>query len=325
MKVKALALFSGGLDSLLAAKVVLEQGIEVLAVTFETPFFGAERARAAARKLGLPLRIVNFTDEHLVMLRAPRYGYGRNMNPCIDCHTLMLRKTGAMLAEEGADFIFTGEVLGQRPMSQNRQSLHIVAKNSGYPDDIVRPLSAKLLQETRPEREGKLDRQRLLAIQGRGRKPQIELAAQFGISDYAPPAGGCLLTDPIFSRRLRDLFDENPACSANDIELLKYGRHFRTAEGRKVIVGRNERDNRLLEKLAGTGDATLHVADHPGPLAVVPGGGDEKALATAAALCILYSDAPKDRSVTVCCTIGGRAQTLVAAAASREEAKGLLV
>jgi tRNA-specific 2-thiouridylase len=325
LNVKALSLFSGGLDSLLAAKVVLEQGIEVLAVTFETPFFGAERARAAARKLGLPLRIVNFTDEHLVMLRAPRYGYGRNMNPCIDCHTLMLRKTGAMLAEEGADFIITGEVLGQRPMSQNRQSLHIVAKNSGYPDLIVRPLSAQLLPETRPEREGKLDRQGLLAIQGRGRKTQIELAARFGIGDYAPPAGGCLLTDPIFSRRLRDLFDENPACPVNDIELLKYGRHFRTAEGRKVIVGRNERDNRSLEKLAGPGDAALHVADYPGPLAIVPHGGDDNTLLAAAALCVLYSDAPKDCVVTVSCTIGGRQLALAAAAASREEARALLV
>jgi len=323
--VKALSLFSGGLDSLLAAKVVLEQGIEVLAVTFETPFFGPERARVAARKLGLPLRIVNFTDEHLAMLRAPRYGYGRNMNPCIDCHTLMLRKTGAMLAEERADFIITGEVLGQRPMSQNRQSLYIVAKNSGYPDDIVRPLSAQLLPETRPEREGKLDRRRLLAIQGRGRKMQIELAARFGIADYAPPAGGCLLTDPIFSRRLRDLFEGNPRCSVNDIELLKYGRHFRIDEGRKVIVGRNERDNRALEKLAGPGDAALHVADYPGPLAIVPGGGDQEVLATAASLCVLYSDAPKDRAVKVACTVDGRELALVAAAAAREEVKGLLV
>jgi len=323
--VKALALFSGGLDSLLAVLIVREQGIDVVGVTFETPFFGSERAFAAARKLDLTLRAVNFTDDHLAMLRAPRYGYGRNMNPCIDCHTLMLKKAGSMLAAEGADFILTGEVLGQRPMSQNRQSLHIVAKNSGYPDDIVRPLSAKLLPETRPERLGILDRQRLLSIQGRGRKAQIELASRFGISGYAPPAGGCLLTDPIFSRRLRDLFNEDPGCSVKDIELLKYGRHFRIGRNIKVIVGRNEKDNGALEELIDPSDAVLRLASYPGPLVVVPRGGDEKTLEKAASLCILYSDAPKDQPAAVQCEIGGRRRSIIASTASREETKHLLI
>jgi tRNA U34 2-thiouridine synthase MnmA/TrmU len=184
---KAIALFSGGLDSMLSVRLLLEMGIDVEGVVFETPFFGAEKARSAARAVGVPLTVIDLTAPHLVMLKAPRYGYGKNMNPCIDCHTLMLKTAGAYMQTAGADFVSTGEVLGQRPMSQTRQSLLLVAKNSGYSDVILRPLSAQLLPETKPEREGKLDRTRLLAIQGRGRKTQIEMARRYGIVDYAPP------------------------------------------------------------------------------------------------------------------------------------------
>ncbi|MBU2053859.1 MAG: tRNA 4-thiouridine(8) synthase ThiI, partial [Proteobacteria bacterium] len=218
MKVKGIALFSGGLDSTLAVKVISDQGIEVRGITFETPFFGAAKARAAAAGIGLPLQVLDITEEHLKMLRAPRYGYGKNMNPCIDCHTLMLKIAGRKMEEEGADFVFTGEVLGERPMSQGKQSLQVVAKNAGYPDRILRPLSAKLLPETEPEREGKVDRSRLCDLQGRGRKRQMEMAAHYRIASYPAPAGGCLLTDPIFSRRLRDLFAHHPDCRVRDIE-----------------------------------------------------------------------------------------------------------
>ena len=168
------------------------------------------------------------------------------MNPCIDCHTLMLKIAGKKMEEMGHDFIFTGEVLGQRPMSQSRQMLHVVAKNSGYADRILRPLSARLLPETLPEKEGKVDRERLLDIQGRGRKRQMEMAERYGITEYANPAGGCLLTDPMFSKRLRDLFASHPGFTPRDLELLKVGRHIRLNDRHKVIVGRNKRDNQSL-------------------------------------------------------------------------------
>ena len=168
---------------MLAVKVIQEQGIEVEGVTFETPFFNAEKARRTAEQIGIPLIVMDITEEHLEMLKAPRYGYGRNMNPCIDCHTLMLMTAGRKMEELRASFVFTGEVLGQRPMSQTKQSLHIVAKNSGYGEYILRPLSARLLPETIPEKEGKVDRGRLLDIQGRGRKRQIEMAKRYGIKN----------------------------------------------------------------------------------------------------------------------------------------------
>jgi tRNA-specific 2-thiouridylase len=261
LKVKAIALFSGGLDSILAAKVMQELGIKVEGITFETPFFSAKKAETAAKVIDLSLTVINITDAHLHMLQAPRYGYGKNMNPCIDCHTLMLKTAGASMEATGADFVFTGEVLGQRPMSQTKQSLHVVAKNSGYGDAILRPLSAQLLPETRPEREGKVDRTKLLAIQGRGRKTQIEMARNYGIVDYAPPAGGCLLTDVNFSKRLRDLFDRQPGHTIRDIELLKHGRHFRIHGNGKVIIGRNQADNQAIDELIRDGDTVLRMAD----------------------------------------------------------------
>ena len=301
MKSKALSLFSGGLDSIISVKVISAQGIHVEGVTFETPFFSAAKAQAAAALIGLPLRIINFTEEHLIMLRNPRYGYGKNMNPCIDCHTLMLKKTGMLMEETGADFIFTGEVLGQRPMSQGKQSLYVVAKNAGYPDVILRPLSARLLPETKPEKEGKVDRTRLLDIQGRGRKTQIALAAHFGISEYAPPAGGCLLTDPMFAKRLRDLFHHHSNPPLREIELLKYGRHFRLNERAKIIVGRNSADNQALQTWMQPEDALLQMRHVPGPSVLIPGGGDEESRLLAAGLCVLYGGASAEAEADVVC------------------------
>lgn len=325
MKFRAIALFSGGLDSILAAKTIMGMDIEVEGVVFETPFFDAQKARTAARTIGLSLTVIDLTAPHLLMLKAPRYGYGKNMNPCIDCHTLMLKTAGAHMEARGADFVFTGEVLGQRPMSQTRQSLHLVAKNCGYGDIVLRPLSAQLLPETRPEREGIVDRARLLAIQGRGRKAQMELARHYGIADYAPPAGGCLLTDPNFSRRLRDLLDHQPDCRLHDIELLKFGRHFRIKKACKVIVGRNQADNEAIQCLIAENDAVLQMADAPGPITLVPGGGDHQALATAAALCVLYSGAPPERACRIACRDGQRDLFLNAMALSRQEAERMLL
>jgi len=325
VRVKGIALFSGGLDSSLAFKVIEEQGIEVLGITFETPFFGSARARAAASRIGLPLTVLNITEEHMQMLHAPRYGYGKNMNPCIDCHTLMLKIAGRRMEEEGADFVFTGEVLGQRPMSQGKQSLSVVAKNAGYPDRVLRPLSARLLTETAPEREGKVDRARLLDIQGRGRKQQMELAVHYGITSYPAPAGGCLLTDPFFAKRLRDLFDRLPDHSVRDIELLKVGRHFRLNEATKAIVGRNAIDNDTIERLSVPIDALIRIDQVPGPTVLVPGGGGEETRLLAARLCARYSDAPKDRAVVAHCLRNGISTPLSVLALMPEEAARLII
>jgi tRNA-specific 2-thiouridylase len=325
LKVKSIALFSGGLDSILAANMMVELGVDVECVTFETPFFGAQKATTAAKIIGLPLTVINITDIYLPMLHAPRYGYGKNMNPCIDCHTLMLKTAGARMEATGADFVFTGEVLGQRPMSQTKQSLHLVAKNSGYGDVTLRPLSAQLLPETKPEREGKVDRSRLLAIQGRGRKIQMDLARHYGIMDYPPPAGGCLLTDPNYSRRLRDLFDHQPECGLRDIELLKFGRHFRIQEKCKAIVGRNQADNEAIQHLIAEDDAVIHMADVPGPTTLVPGGGDPQTLTIAAALCVLYSGEPPQQIHQTLCRLGHGDLSFTAMAISRQEAQRMLL
>ncbi len=304
LKAKGLSLFSGGLDSILATKVLMDQGIDVTGVTCTTPFFSAEKARAAAKKIGLYLIEIDITEEHLQVLKSPRYGYGKNMNPCIDCHTLMLKVAGRVMEARNADFIFTGEVLGQRPMSQTRQSLYVVAKNSGYQEYILRPLSALLLPETRPEIEGKVERQRLLAIKGKGRRDQIALAKLYGIDHYSTPAGGCLLTDPMFSKRLRDLFRHSKDFNVRDIELLKYGRHFRINAFSKAIVGRNSLENEALQRLSYQKDAVIHIAQFAGPTAIVPYGGDEITINTAASLCASYSDAPKNAEVTAMCRVG---------------------
>lgn len=325
LKVKGIALFSGGLDSTLAAKVIMAQGIEVMGVTYKTPFFSAKKARIMANKIGLELITMDITEEHLKMLKAPKYGYGKNMNPCIDCHTLMLKITGGMMKDTGADFIFTGEVLGQRPMSQTKQSLHIVAKNSGYQEYILRPLSAQLLPETKAEIEGKVDRQGLLAIQGKGRKHQIELAKHYGITDYPAPAGGCLLTDPMFSRRLRDLFIHSSDFTIRDIELLKYGRHFRINEFFKIVVGRNSFENEALQSLSVGEDALIHMAEYPGPTTLVPYGGDDSILLYAASLCAMYSDAPKNEDIVALCKTQNILKPIKIKAARREDVEPLMI
>jgi len=325
LKVKAISLLSGGLDSLLATKVILEQGIEVLGVTFETPFFSARKAQHAAVTMGIPLLTQDITEELLEILKAPIYGYGKNMNPCIDCHTLMLNKAGRIMEESGADFIFTGEVLGQRPMSQNRQSLYIVAKNSGYGEYILRPLSAKFLTATKPETEGKVDREKLLDIQGRGRKHQLALARHYGLTEYSSPAGGCLLTDPLFSKRLKDLFDHQKDFKLRDVNLLKFGRHFRPDTSTKVIVGRNSSDNESLLRLSENGDTVIHMANFPGPTVLVPYECDDQTLLLAASLCALYSDAPNDVEVVVTCRTRHTVRHERVKAANRDEVKGLII
>jgi tRNA-specific 2-thiouridylase len=322
---RATGLISGGLDSILAARLILEQGIAVVGISFVTPFFSSQGAQRATAALGIPLKVLDITEPHLAMLRNPKHGYGNNMNPCIDCHILMLREAGRVMEEEGGAFLFTGEVLGQRPMSQNKGSLLVVERESGYEGLILRPLSAQLLPETIPEQEGKVDRERLLGIKGRSRKEQLALAQQYHITEYLSPAGGCLLTDPIFSRRLRDLCDTHDPVQIRDIELLKIGRHLRLAPARKAIVGRNEQDNEKILQLAAPGDDLLKVAGYPGPLCLIPYGGAAEDIAQAASLCVRYSDAPKDEEVTVLWSKGGEEQQFSARSCPPTLPAGLMI
>jgi len=307
---RAVGLLSGGLDSMLATSLLQRQNVEILAVSFVTPFFGSERAQQAARELGVPFRAIDITGPHLEVVKHPRHGYGRNMNPCIDCHALMLHVAGKVMEEEGYDFLFTGEVLGERPKSQNRTALGIVAKESGYPDLVLRPLSAKLLEPTKPEREHLVDRERLLDIEGRSRKRQIALAAEFGITEYPTPAGGCRLTDPGYSRRLRDLLDRAPDADAGDMRLLALGRHLRLAEKTKLVLGRNKEENEALEALFRPGDVRLFVRGVMGPTGLLRGPADAERKRLAASICVRYSDAPRDipspvRFVSVPLATGG--------------------
>ena len=270
-KTKALVLFSGGLDSMLAIKLLQNQGVKVTALTFESGFFSAEKARESVPLLDVEHRVIDISDEELALVKNPPSGYGKNLNPCIDCHSLMIKKAGEIAQAEGYAIIATGEVLGQRPFSQNKSAMARVRKSSGV--DVLRPLSAKLLGETEAEKNGLVTRGKLEAIRGRTRERQMELAAKFGIENYPSPAGGCLLTDPEFSDRLGKMLGFWPECMAADAALLKFGRvfWFKLPEGRNalLVVGRNDPDNQKLEKLAKPGDYMLELKEITGPTAIL--------------------------------------------------------
>ena len=264
---RGLSLISGGLDSQLAVRVLERAGAAVEGVVFVSPFFGSAGAEKAAAALGVRLHIVDFTAEEISLVENPPHGFGGAMNPCIDCHAAMIRRAGEMMAELGYDFVATGEVQGQRPMSQNRQSLGIVEKSSGLKGRLVRPLSAKLLEPTIPELEGKLDREKLLDISGRSRERQIALAAEFGIVDYPSPAGGCKLTEEGFCRKLKDLMDHEGLGNRRLVELLVVGRRFRLPDGSSVILGRDRSENEMLR---GEQGEVVELEGVPGPTALVP-------------------------------------------------------
>jgi tRNA U34 2-thiouridine synthase MnmA/TrmU len=298
--VRALGLCSGGLDSMMSGLVLRQQGIDVEWVSFETPFFNAAKARKASELTGIPLTVKPVFNIYMKMLKNPPAGYGKYMNPCMDCHTLMFKLAGEMMSEGNFDFLFSGEVLGQRPMSQNKQALGYVAKHSGYKGYILRPLSAKNLPETIPEKEGLVDREQLLDIAGRGRKRQIELARDFGIAEYPAPAGGCLLTDKNFSVRLRELFEHQENCSEEELHLLKYGRHFRLNPENKLIVGRTEKDNEQILKYHNPAtDTIIDVKDYSSPIGLVHHTAPDNAVLLAASICTGYSKAPKLSPVDV--------------------------
>ncbi len=294
-RVKALSLLSGGLDSILATELVLRQGIEVVAFNIKTPFCipkkdGTSEASQAAEQLKVPLKVVGVENDYLKMLRNPKYGYGRNMNPCIDCKIFMIKKAKKYAREIGADFLFTGEVLGERPKSQHSPALRIIEKDSGLKGRLLRPLSAKLLLETAAEKKGLIDRTKLLAIQGRSRKPQFQLAGEFGITSYPAPAGGCLLTCEEYAKKLRDLFDNKKRISMADISLLRVGRHFRLGKN-KIVVGRNEAENKFLIFQKSRNEYYFELPDVVGPITILQGPKTKVAIETAAKLTAFYSDA----------------------------------
>ena len=296
---KCLALLSGGLDSILAVRVIQEQNIEVIGLTFVTPFFGPASARKAAAQLGIRLVEHDFTERYFEMMRKPRYGFGGNMNPCIDCHGLMLNTAHGLLEQQGASFLVTGEVLGERPMSQTRPGLNAVLKLAVDRDLILRPLSAKLLDPTKPEREGWVDRERLLDLSGRGRKRQAGLAKEYGITDYPQPAGGCLLTDVKFSQRLKELM-AHQGLVREDIVLLRTGRHFRIGSATKLVIGRNQQENQDILDQKAPGDSIVRPEeDMKGPVGLVRGPIDQEILTLSADVFSRYCDAGPGHPVKV--------------------------
>ncbi len=321
----ALGLLSGGLDSSLAILCLKRQGIAVTAIAFVTPFFGAGKARRAAAQLDVPLLVRDIGPGHLEMLKNPRYGYGKHMNPCIDCHAMMFRLAGELMAAEKFDFLFSGEVLGQRPMSQNLSALRAVAKLSGQPDRILRPLSARLLPITPMEEQGLVDRERLLDIQGRTRRRQELLAKEWGLTDYPSSGGGCLLTEKHFSDRLRDLFTFQPDCGIGDIELLKIGRQFRLSERAKLALGRNEDDNAALVAAARTDDVILRTPGLAGPVGVVSGTPDAADLQLAGGIVASYSKGKEHAQVEVLAVRTGIEARLTVAPLPREVSQRILL
>lgn len=303
---KAISLLSGGLDSTLATKMVLEQGIELEALNFLTVFCTCTSrgetclaSQKAVDALGIPLKVFNVSEEYLDVVKHPKHGYGSNMNPCIDCRTFMLKKAKAYMEGTGASFIVTGEVLGERPMSQRKDAMRMIEKEAGLEGFILRPLSAKLLPATIPEKEGWVDREKLLNIQGRSRKPQIALAELFGIHDYPCPAGGCLLTDPGFARRMKDLMTHDSDFSLNDVHLLKMGRHFRFSPKLKLVVGRNEEENQKIETFSRKDDALITLSRHPGPISLLRGEPGSHEIERAGAITARYSKAKDLENVEV--------------------------
>jgi len=298
---KALALLSGGLDSLLAVKMILDQGVDVEAVNFATPFCLCDKCSVSefGQKLGIKIHRVFLGQEFLDVVADPPYGYGSHMNPCLDCRILMFKKAKGLAERIGADFLVTGEVLGERPFSQRKQSILRIEKEAGVEGRVLRPLSAALLPESDPEKGGLVKRDLLLGITGRRRAPQMELARKMGIEDYPNPSGGCLLTDPRFAERLREHLEHEKTLTLADVALLKLGRHFRI-NGAKIIVGRNEEENRRLLMIAERHTVPrLEMVDYIGPLTLILGNYDLNVLEKAAAITVRYSDAPKDTPARV--------------------------
>jgi tRNA-uridine 2-sulfurtransferase len=302
---RGLSLLSGGLDSMLAICVLREQGCHVEGVVFISPFFNIRAARTAARRLAVPLLVIDFTADIVALLTHPPHGFGKAMNPCIDCHALMIRRAGERVRELGWDFVATGEVLNQRPMSQNRRALAQVAEASGFADCLIRPLSARLLDPTKPEVDGRVDRSRLLDLSGRSRKPQYALAKKHNLRDYPSSAGGCLLTEQQFCCKLQDLKAHEGIGETRDLERLRLGRHFRLPGGAKCIVGRNAGENAQLSRQRQPAETLIRPLSVPGPTVLVSAGAGTDDLERAIALGAGYCDASTEPVRLKCVDAGG--------------------
>ncbi|MCX5704829.1 MAG: tRNA 4-thiouridine(8) synthase ThiI [Candidatus Omnitrophica bacterium] len=300
---KAIALISGGLDSILAAKVIQGQGVEVIPLHFKIPFChkvkdSSRQSVLVKENLGLDLIKVDLEQEFLDVLKNPRYGFGSNMNPCIDCKILMLSKAKGLMQELGADFVVTGEVLGQRPMSQHKQALFLIPRRAGLEGLVVRPLCARVLAETIPEIKGWVRRDGLLNFNGRRRNPQVDLAKELQIKDYAWPSGGCLLTDPGFSRRLKELI-EHKELNAREVGLLKFGRHFRLSPNTKLVVGRDEEEDNQLADLAQAGDYVFMPPETAGSTALGRGNFTQSLIKLSCSIIARYCDKPAGANVKI--------------------------
>ncbi|HBC47444.1 MAG TPA: hypothetical protein DCZ43_10390 [candidate division Zixibacteria bacterium] len=316
--VKAVALYSGGLDSTLAILQMMKYGVEVEAITFLT-HFGCDATDKsscgsdpypAAEKFGFKVKLAHLGQRFFDIVKNPRFGHGKNMNPCIDCRLIMIDEARHYMEMTEADFIITGEVLAQRPMSQRRYSLDLVARECGLAGKLVRPLSGRLLPPTIPEKEGKIKREWLLNIEGRSRKRQMDLAAEFGLTDYPTPAGGCLLTDVNYSNRLRDLLKFNPDPDFNDLNLLRVGRHFRISPKAKLVVGRDEPENDVIESLKLPNDLILEAVDYKSPIGLLRGEISDEDIALAASLVARYSDGKKEVGLKVETRFDGQSNIL---------------
>lgn len=300
---QAAALLSGGLDSSLAVKMMIDQGVSVTAVHFTSPFCNCTSKNAGcknqavkvAHEFGVPIRVIHKGMDYMRMVQNPPHGYGRGMNPCVDCRIYMLKKVKELMAGTGASFVVTGEVLGQRPMSQHRAAIRLIEKESGLEGRILRPLCAQHFPPTIPEQVGIIDRAKLLAFSGRSRKPQIDLAMQLEVKDYPCPAGGCLLTDRVIAARLRDLFSHVPDYDLTDLHLLKIGRHFRLTPALKIILGRNKLENEQIQVMARAGSVLFKPFDFRGPTCLASGSLDVQTQTMIGEIMARYNQEEKPR------------------------------
>ncbi|MCX6766569.1 MAG: tRNA 4-thiouridine(8) synthase ThiI [Candidatus Moranbacteria bacterium] len=303
---RALVLFSGGLDSILAVKILESQGIDVTALTFVSYFWSAEQAKKSAKKNKIKLITKDFSHKHFEIIKKPKYGRGAGMNPCIDCHFLMLKVAKKIAREAKYEILATGEVLGQRPMSQNSRALELIEKKAGLVGKILRPLSAKALPETEMEKSKIVNREKLLGISGRSRKEQLELAKKYKIKYFPSPAGGCILTDKEYSKKLRELLEKNKKPKPSDLKLLRLGRHF-WSDNTRIILGRNHEENLMLKKLAEKGlpageegDTLIEPKDIPGPTVLIRGKKNKAVLDNARDLLLKYTkNAPEDLQIKI--------------------------
>jgi tRNA-specific 2-thiouridylase len=313
MKRKAIALLSGGLDSTLAVKMMLDMGIEVEALNFTSPFCTCtgknsgckSEAVRVAQEFDIPIKVVHKGLDYLDIVRNPLHGYGKGVNPCVDCRIYLLRKAKQHMLESGADFIITGEVLGQRPMSQRRDTLRVIERESGLEGLLLRPLSAQHFEPTIPEKEGWVNRDRLLSIKGRSRKDLFTLAEELDVKNYPCPAGGCLLTELSFVPKVKDVFEHSDKLNLRDFRLLKIGRHFRIGNRSKIIIGRNEADNDLLETVRQPEEAAITWLDGNTPVGVIIGTQSDDLHNLAARILLRYTRAEPDTSCRIELRVNG--------------------